>query len=279
MTPDGPLPIPEAVEDALGALATRPGLAPDLAAPIQSIGRHVLRAFSETPPITTEIDKVYARIERCHVVLRANPSADPDGTIAADLKRLVRAMLAAERGKKRAPAPAAPTAGSPIPAVAVETRQPALPSFQPRPPAAAKPVAVPAPATPRIAAGQLAESAAAHAERDWYWFVLEELNGLGTLLEFQRREADAAAAMRTERRIRVTLETLGWDASAALRQTWAFVEQRLRDADDSWGPHLVLLALEPGADRVRDWRSQLPVEMQATIERTNLETVRGQQHE
>jgi hypothetical protein len=271
------LPIPEAVDNALGALAGRRALTPDLAALIQSIGRHVIRAFSQTTPITTEIDKIYARIEQCYVVLRANPSADADATIAADLKRLAGALVAAERGRAPKRAPAAPAASSPIVAVAVavEAQPAALPSFQPRPPAAAKPAAEPIRQTQSIVVGVFAESSAARAERDWYWFVLEELNGLGTLLEFQRQEGAAAAATRTEQRIRVMLETLGWDPPAALRQTWAFVEQRLRDADDIWGPHLVLFALEPVADRVRDWRSKLPVEMQATIGRTNLETVWG----
>ena len=269
------LPIPEAVDDALGALAGRRGLARDLAAPIQSIGRHVIRAFSQTTPITTEIDKVYARIEQCYVVLRENPSADPDGTIAADLKRLAGALVTAERGRAPKPAPAAPMAASPTVAAGVEAKPAAPPSFQPRPPAAAKPVAEPTAKTQSIVVGAFAESSAARAEQDWYWFVLEELNGLGTLLEFQRQEGDAAAATRTEQRTRVMLETLGWDTAAALRQTWAFVEQRLRDADDVWGPHLVLFALEPVADRVRDWQSKLPVEMQATIGRTNLETVWG----
>jgi hypothetical protein len=163
------------------------------------------------------------------------------------------------------------TTDPPIEPAALAPREPAVASFQARPPAVAKAAAVPAPPKPSIVIKEFAESLAAHAERDWYWFVLDEVNGLGTLLAFQRQEGETAAATRTEERVRATLETLGWDAPAALRQTWAFVEQRLRDADDVWGPHLVLCAFEPAADRVRDWRSQLPGEMQATIERTSFE--------
>ena len=266
------LSIPQPVDDALGALASHRGLARELAAPIQSIARHVLRAFSGgSAPSVVEIDKVYARIEQCLIVLAANPSTDTDGTLAGDLKRLAEVIVAASRTSAPPPAPSASTAGPQIEPPPLAPAQPARASFQARPPAAAKAAAAVTPPKPSIVVGAFADSLAAHTERDWYWFVLDEVNGLGTLLQFQRQEGEAAAAARTEERVRVTLETLGWDTPAALRQTWAFVEQRMRDADDAWGPHLVLSALEPAADRLRDWRSKLPVDMQTTIERTTFE--------
>jgi hypothetical protein len=112
--------------------------------------------------------------------------------------------------------------------------------------------------------------AAEAAERDWYWFVLDELNGLATLLRFQREHKDASAT-RTEGRIRTTLATLRWDEPRALRQTWGFVQVRLpadKDPDAAWAPHLVLFALEPVRKRVRDWFASLPRPAQAVIEST-----------
>jgi len=272
------LSIPQPIDDALGVLAGRRGLARDLAAPIHSIGRHVIRTFGGgSAPSAAEIDKIYARIEQCFVVLGANPSADPDGILASDLKRLAEAIAGASRGNAPAPAPPTSTAGPQLEPVAAVPPQPAVASFQPRPRAAAKSGVIATTERRSIVVSTFTELSAAHAERDWYWFVLEELNGLGTLLKFQREEGEATAATRTEERIRVTLETLGWDSRAALRQTWAFVEQRLRDVDDVWAPHLALFALEPASERVRDWCSKLPDDMQATIERTNFEMVRGLQ--
>ncbi len=113
------------------------------------------------------------------------------------------------------------------------------------------------------------DEAAAGAQADWYRFVLEELNGLGTLLRYQLAELGVgSAADGTKRRIHNFVETIGWDAKTALKQTWAFVEKHLHDFDDAWGPHLVLKALEPEEARVQEWIAGLEPEARATIEST-----------
>jgi len=295
------LPIPKTIDDLLGGLARRRGLPKEIEILLFSVGRHVFRAFGEGAVKPDELVKIYSRLERCHLALAADPSIDPDGSLGADLTNLA-AALDATVGASAAPvapaipsAPPAPAAGrvpeapaAPVLAVVHAPIRPEPPRFVARAPALAMPApaaraparVAPRPAPPAPPPLDLTptvvhpfpESAAAEAERDWYWFILEELNGLGGLLAFQRQEGDLAAAARTEQRARATLDTLAWDLAATLRQAWAFAAQRLRDPDDVWGPHLVLFALEPEAGRVRDWRNGLAAEMQAVIEGTPLGT-------
>ncbi|HET6150356.1 MAG TPA: hypothetical protein VFH68_22645 [Polyangia bacterium] len=294
------LAIPQPVDEALGALARRRGLPKEIATLVFSVGRHAIRAFGDGAPNHDEIARINSRLDRCFAMLAADPSLDPDASLGAELKRLAAAVDGAASGAG-APIPPAPSPAAPAPRAPPSPAAPVLavvhapvraepPRFIARPPVPAvpppapgesvrlgRPAAPPAPPVelPPLVVHPFPEAAAAAAERDWYWFALEELNGLGALLAFQRQQQEAEAAARTEERVLATLDTLGWDVTAALRQAWSFAEQRLRDADDVWGPHLVLFALEPEADRVRDWRSGLPDEMQAVIEGTRLEIARG----
>lgn len=125
------------------------------------------------------------------------------------------------------------------------------------------------PARSALAALYFSDQAAAAAQADWYKFVLEEINGLGTLLRYQLAEqGPGPAADGTKRRIQKFVETIGWDMKAALKQTWAFVDEHLHEFDDAWGPHLVLKALEPEKTRVQDWIAGLEPEARAAIEST-----------
>jgi hypothetical protein len=112
-------------------------------------------------------------------------------------------------------------------------------------------------------------AAIAHGQADWYAFVLQELNGLGTMLRF-RGDGDASLLAGIQARIGDVLETLAWDAEAALKQTWAFIAQRLDgDAfDDAWGPYVALRILEPDGKRVAHWLADLGQEARAVIEET-----------
>jgi len=118
---------------------------------------------------------------------------------------------------------------------------------------------------PSLAEKNFPAEAAAHARADWYGFVLEELNGLGTMLRFQE-DPKGPDAKAIAGRIRATLDTLAWDAPAALEQTWAFVEKRLSEPHDAWGPAQVLQALEPDKKRVQTWLQGLQPEARALIE-------------
>src|SRR6185503_18186076 len=246
------------VDEALGALARRHGLPKEIATLVFSVGRHAIRAFGEGAANHDEIAKIHSRLDRCFEVLAANPSVDPDASLVADLKRLAAAVDGAASGASAggpmplpappaAPAPRAPvTPAAPVLAVVHAPVRPEPPRFIPRAPAPAVPppaapresarVAPPPPPPPRelppLVVHPFPAEAAAEAERDWYWFALEELNGLGGLLAFQRQQGEAEAAARTEKRVRATLDTMGWDLTATLRQAWSFAEQRLRDADD-----------------------------------------------
>jgi hypothetical protein len=113
--------------------------------------------------------------------------------------------------------------------------------------------------------------AAARAKADWYVFVLEELNGLGTTLRFQE-DPKGPPATEIKRRIRAVLETLAWDPPAALEQTWGFVEKRLEEPHDAWGPALVLRALEPDKKRVQSWLDDLQPAARALIDNDSLAT-------
>jgi hypothetical protein len=128
---------------------------------------------------------------------------------------------------------------------------------------AVKPAAAPAP--PSLAEKNFPSEAAARARTDWYVFVLEELNGLGTMLRFQA-DPKGPEARGIAGRIRAVLDTLAWDAPAALEQTWAFVEKRLNEPHDAWGPAQVLQALEPDKKRVQTWLHGLQPEARALIE-------------
>jgi hypothetical protein len=380
------LPIPSSVDDALAALARRPGLPKSIASQIQSLGRYVIRAFGDPASRATEIAKAHLRIERCFAVIAAEPATDVDGTLAVDLRRLADVLTAAGGADAaiEAPPPAtaspappefpsspfapppprrvAPTALDPSALAPPPTTEPPPfappPSFIPPPPPPEPPPFIPPPppepppsfisppppepppfvrpapfvppratepppfipppppyvpppppyvpprmpappppapyaepsprpavprpwaplppaAPPEIVVHAFDEAAAARADRDWYWFVLEELNGLGNLLLFQRQEGETDAAARSVRRVQATLDTLGWDAAAAARETWAFVAEKLRDTEDAWGPHQVLFALEADTDRVRNWLDGLPAAMRAVIEETQLESARG----
>jgi hypothetical protein len=135
---------------------------------------------------------------------------------------------------------------------------------------AAQPAPAPAPAPaapPSLAERNFPEKAAAAARADWYVFVLQELNGLGTMLRFQE-DPKGAPAKEIGGRIRAVLDTLAWDAPAALAETWAFVENHLNEPDDAWGPSLVLRAIEPDKKKVQSWFEGLKPEARAVIETT-----------
>ena len=133
---------------------------------------------------------------------------------------------------------------------------------------AAQPAAAP---PPSLAEKNFPAEAAAKAKADWYVFVLEELNGLGTMLRYQE-DQKAPQSGETKRRIRKTLDTLAWDPPAVLEQTWAFVEKRLEEPHDAWGPALVLRALEPDKKRVQSWLDGLQPEARALIDKHPLAT-------
>jgi hypothetical protein len=118
-----------------------------------------------------------------------------------------------------------------------------------------------------VASGTFLSEVMAPAQADWYRFVLEELNGLGTMLRFQDDPRGAKVA-EIHRRVRVLVDTLAWDAEATLAQTWAFVGSRLHEPDDAWGPSLVLEKLEPDAKRVQDWLAGLEPEARTIIATT-----------
>ena len=100
---------------------------------------------------------------------------------------------------------------------------------------------------------------AARRATEWYRFVLEELNGLGTMLRFDAEQGGGRGAEITLR-ARSVVETLAWDPPAAVAQAWSFVETDLDDLLDAWGPHLVLGALGADPARLEAWARTLPPE-------------------
>jgi len=265
------LPVPPGIDDVLRQLGARRKLSKSVESRVASIIRNTLGAFVEAQPDREGIVGVLERIERC---LEKIPQAAGEGDAAVQgdlftLRALLEPYLAAP-GAAVAAAPApigppafvapAPVAAPPAPFVPRPAR--AVPAPVPARPAAAVAPSPHPPPVVRVAPASLAADAA----QDWYWFVLDELNGLGTLMAFQRTHGEHDAAVRTERRLKVAIDTLSWDAPAACRDAWRFVEKRLRDADDVWGPHLVLQTLDPDRARVRDWVGRLQSEMRAVIE-------------
>jgi hypothetical protein len=269
--------IPTDVGRALGGLATRRGVSAELEGRLASIARNLFRAYTASEPDREIIAAVLARIGRYVALMGPEPTA-AEAEVARDLRSLAGILETQLTGP---PPPAAPRSAAavapatPAPVQPVVDRAPPIfiarerqSSGAPRPNAASPPRSpvVPPPLRPRLVAQAFPEALAGRVARDWYWFVLEELNGLGTLLNYQRGNHDADAAARTEQRVQATVDTLAWDAVAACRDAWTFVGERLHDADDVWGPHLVLDALEPERARVRDWASGLPPGMRAVIE-------------
>jgi hypothetical protein len=94
-----------------------------------------------------------------------------------------------------------------------------------------------------------------HAERDWVFFLLEELNGIGDILRFRREEGQARPDEALAR-ARAIVTALGWQPEAAVAHTWAFVQARLQFPEDAWGPDLILARLDP-SNRWRSWRDNL----------------------
>ena len=105
---------------------------------------------------------------------------------------------------------------------------------------------------------------AARRAAEWYRFVLEELNGLGTMLRFDAEQGGGRGA-EIALRARSVIETLAWDPPAAIAQTWSFVETKLDDVLDAWGPHLVLGALGADPARLEAWARTLPPEARAGL--------------
>jgi hypothetical protein len=300
------VPVPPAVDQALKTLANRQNVPKELNELLLSVFRTVLRTFTTPTFNPADFAKLQSRLERCFAVLASAPSIDADGGLAADLARLAEAIVAASGGPSAigsaalmpGPPTAAPTVEPPVPPLRPPVRLPPTIERQPelsppsraemveralperhaeigRPPAASAEPPAPAAAALPAAARAFLETTKADVERDWYWFVLVELNGFGTQLAYQRGEGDATGAALTEARVRATLDTLAWDTPAALRQTWAFTAERLRDAEDAWGPHVILAALEPQVDVVRVWRDGLSAKTKAVISEVPFEMRRG----
>jgi hypothetical protein len=112
---------------------------------------------------------------------------------------------------------------------------------------------------PRLAAANFPPDAAASVTRDWYRFVLVELNGLGTMLRFDAEQGGAKAAD-IGRRARAILDTFGWDPATSAEQAWAFIESELHEPHDAWGPYLVLSTLGREPERVQAWARDLRLE-------------------
>jgi hypothetical protein len=107
------------------------------------------------------------------------------------------------------------------------------------------------------------------AERDWIFFLLEELNGLGDVLRFRQEESGPDASIdEVVARVRAILEALGWQPGPALTHTWAFVKARLHFPEDGWGPNLVLERFEPDGERLAAWRAGLPSDARAILAST-----------
>jgi hypothetical protein len=100
------------------------------------------------------------------------------------------------------------------------------------------------------------------AERTWVCFVLEDLNGVGDVLRFKQGEPHAAPADldAARARARTIVDMLSWDVPTALAHTWSFVETKIEDPEDAWGPLLVLRALEPNQRRVDAWVKHVGVD-------------------
>jgi hypothetical protein len=105
------------------------------------------------------------------------------------------------------------------------------------------------------------------AERDWVFFLLEELNGLADVLRFRQETDPQAPVDETLARAGAIVAALGWQAGTAVTHTWAFVQTRLQFPEDAWGPHLALARFDPGP-RLRAWRASLPVQTRAILDGT-----------
>ena len=279
-----PLNIPRAIDELLGRLGTWPGLSAEMGSRLFSASGRAMRAFSESPPNIAELDQAIQRVERCLAVIDAAPS-HPDAAIASDLWRLLK-LLQSPRDADAPPGDSPsvePQPLEPSPAAPSSRRPPIRPPrsdqpFQPRLRAAIPEPAVettPVMTGPRSLPRSVAEAAVGYAERDWYRFVLVELNGLGTALTFQREQQESETAARTELRIRAMVDALSWNATSALRETWAFVEECPLEPEDAWAPAMVFSALEPKSPRARSWLASLPPRTQAAIDQPRIEGQKG----
>lgn len=261
--------VPPSVDQVLKQLGSRRKISKSVESSVVSIIRNTFGAFDEVQPDHDGIIGVLQRIERCLQKVQAPAAGEGAGAVQGDLvtlRDLLEAQLAAPV------VPAAPTPSAVAPPVVAPAPPPIAPPpspFIPRPAGAApaRPAAAVAPPPqPPPVVRVSPKSLAADAAQDWYWFVLDEINGLGTLLAFQRGQGEHDAATRTERRVQLAIDTLSWDVPATCREAWKFVEKRLHDADDVWGSHLVLSTLDPDRARVQDWVAGLQSEMRAVIE-------------
>jgi hypothetical protein len=126
--------------------------------------------------------------------------------------------------------------------------------------------AAPAPARPKsIAEASFPDEAASAAEADWHRFVLEELNGVGTMMRFDETEGGGRLA-EIGRRARKIVDTLAWDRGRATEQAWRFLDADLKEPEDVWAPALVLRKLDGESDRVRRWLAGLSPEARALAE-------------
>ncbi len=110
---------------------------------------------------------------------------------------------------------------------------------------------------PGLVAKAFPAKAAEAAVKDWYRFVLEELNGLGTMWRYDRQEGGRGAD-NISARTRAMLETLAWDPQTAVTQAWAFVANDVHQPEDAWGPYLLLVHLKTADLRLRAWVHTLP---------------------
>ena len=111
--------------------------------------------------------------------------------------------------------------------------------------------------------------ATAPFESDWYTFVLQELNGLGTMWR-HAGGAHGPDGLAIALRIHTLLAALAWNRTAATKHARTFVDKHLDDPEDAWGPYLVLRALAPGPDdrSLTDWLRSLPADARAAIANT-----------
>lgn len=115
-----------------------------------------------------------------------------------------------------------------------------------------------------LVAGAFPDKAARAAVKDWYRFVLEELNGLGTMWRYDREQGGQGAAG-IGARTRAMLETLAWDPQTAAAQAWAFVTEDVHEPEDAWGPYLLLVHLQSADLRLRAWIHTLPRSTRAML--------------
>lgn len=89
--------------------------------------------------------------------------------------------------------------------------------------------------------------------RDLVEQQLEELNGLGDRLRLAVDRGDRAQIERLRRRCLTVVEAMAWTKDLVLAATWPWAAGGGDMPEDSFGPAVVLLALEGDRVRVAAW--------------------------